>query len=203
MTDSQRTRGFGAAARITALAASVMDLHVRMALQEVDREKRRLISGGLFLAIGRTATLLAVLAAEVALVLWLQQQWTLSLVQALLALAAVNLVLAAVYPFTDSFDAVASVRARSGARYFADAFVKPKYRVAGVAFLRESGLEGNLYNNYNMGGFLGYWLAPRLRTFVDGRTEHYPPELLDDYAAVERRRGRLPGEDVGDLLARK
>ena len=94
MTDSQRTRGFGAAARITALAASVMDLHVRMALQEVDREKRRLISGGLFLAIGGIATLLAVIAAEVALVLWLQQQWTLSLLQALLALAAANLVLA-------------------------------------------------------------------------------------------------------------
>ena len=94
MTDSQRTRGFGAAARITALAASVMDLHVRMALQEVAREKRRLISGGLFLAIGGIATLLAVIAAEVALVLWLQQQWTLSLVQALLALAAANLVLA-------------------------------------------------------------------------------------------------------------
>ena len=94
MTDSQRTRGFGAAARITALAASVMDLHVRMALQEVDREKRRLISGGLFLAIGGIATLLAVIAAEVALVLWLQQQWTLSLVQALLTLAAANLVLA-------------------------------------------------------------------------------------------------------------
>ena len=94
MTDSQRTRGFGAAARITALAASVMDLHVRMALQEVDREKRRLISGGLFLVIGGIATLLAVIAAEVALALWLQQQWTLSLVQALLALAAANLVLA-------------------------------------------------------------------------------------------------------------
>ena len=94
MTDSQRTRGFGAAARITALAASVMDLHVRMALQEVDREKRRLISGGLFLAIGGIATLLAVIAAEVALALWLQQQWTLSLVQALLALAAANLLLA-------------------------------------------------------------------------------------------------------------
>ena len=94
MTDSQRTRGFGAAARVTALAASVMDLHVRMALQEVDRDKRRLISGGLFLAIGGTSMLLAVLAAEVALVLWIQQQWSLSLVQALLALATTNLVLA-------------------------------------------------------------------------------------------------------------
>ena len=94
MTDSQRSRGFGAAARVTALAASVMDLHVRMALQEVDRDKRRLISGGLFLAIGGTSMLLAVLAAEVALVLWIQQQWSLPLVQALLALATTNLVLA-------------------------------------------------------------------------------------------------------------
>ncbi len=94
MTDSQRSRGFGAAARVTALAASVMDLHVRMALQEVDRDKRRLISGSLFLAIGGTSMLLAVLAAEVALVLWIQQQWSLSLTQALLALATTNLVLA-------------------------------------------------------------------------------------------------------------
>ena len=94
MTESQRSRGFGAAARVTALAASVMDLHVRMALQEVDRDKRRLISGGLFLAIGGTFMLLAVLAAEVALVLWIQQQWSLSLIQALLALATTNLVLA-------------------------------------------------------------------------------------------------------------
>ena len=94
MTDSQRSRGFGAAARVTALAASVMDLHVRMALQEVDRDKRRLISGGLFLAIGGTSMLLAVLAAEVALLLWIQQQWSLSLIQALLALATTNLVLA-------------------------------------------------------------------------------------------------------------
>ena len=40
------------ASRISAIASSVMDLHVRIALQEVDREKRRLISGGVFIAIG-------------------------------------------------------------------------------------------------------------------------------------------------------
>ena len=96
MTEQQSPRGLGAAARITALAASVMDLHVRMALQEVDREKRRLISGGLFLAIGGTSMLLALLAGEVALVLWIQQTWGLSLSQALLALASANLVLAGI-----------------------------------------------------------------------------------------------------------
>ena len=96
MTESQRPRGLGAAARVSALAASVMDLHVRMALQEVDREKRRLISGGLFLAIGGTSMLLALLAGEVALVLWIQQSWSLSLIHSLLALASANLVLAGI-----------------------------------------------------------------------------------------------------------
>ena len=96
MSDQQSPRGFGAAARVTALAASVMDLHVRIALQEVDREKRRLISGGLFLAIGGTAMLLALLAGEGALLLWIQNNWTLELVQALLVLAIANLVLAGI-----------------------------------------------------------------------------------------------------------
>ena len=96
MNDQQSPRGLGAAGRVTALAASVMDLHVRIALQEVDREKRRLISGGLFLAIGGTSMLLALLAAEGAFLLWIQDNWTLQLVQALLALAIVNLVLAGI-----------------------------------------------------------------------------------------------------------
>ena len=96
MSDKQRPRGLGAAARATALAASVMDLHVRMALQEVDREKRRLISGGLFLATGGVAMLIAMVAGEVALVLWIQQAWGLSLMRALLAMAVANLVLAGI-----------------------------------------------------------------------------------------------------------
>lgn len=96
MSSSEQPRGLGAAARISALAASVMDLHVRIALQEVDREKRRLISGGLFLAIGGTSMLLALLMAEVALVLWIQATWDLTLQIALLVLAAINLVLAGI-----------------------------------------------------------------------------------------------------------
>ena len=60
-SEQPRSRGLGAAARVTALAGSVMDLHVRIALQEVDREKRRLISGGVFLAMGGTLMLLSLI----------------------------------------------------------------------------------------------------------------------------------------------
>ena len=61
MNDTQRPKGLGAAARVTALAGSVMDLHVRIALQEMDREKRRLISGGVFLAMGGILMIFALL----------------------------------------------------------------------------------------------------------------------------------------------
>ena len=44
--DKSNNKSFvSAASRLSAIASSVMDLHVRIALQEVDREKRRLISG--------------------------------------------------------------------------------------------------------------------------------------------------------------
>ena len=96
MSEEQRSSGSGAGARVTAIAASVMDLHVRIALQEVDREKRRLISGGVFLAMGGTLMLLALLAVEVALVLWMQEVWGWSLMNGLLAMAVLDVVLAGV-----------------------------------------------------------------------------------------------------------
>ena len=82
-----RPRGLGAAARVTALAGSVMDLHVRIALQEVDREKRRLISGGVFLAMGGTLMLLALVTAEAALLVWMLEAGGWSLLRSLLTLA--------------------------------------------------------------------------------------------------------------------
>ena len=96
MSEDQRTRGVGAAERVTAIAGSVMDLHVRIALQEVDREKRRLISGGVFLAMGGTLMLLALLAIEVALILWMQEAWGWSPVRGLIAIAILDIFLAGV-----------------------------------------------------------------------------------------------------------
>ena len=95
-SQDSRPRGLGAAARVTALAGSVMDLHVRMALQEVGRERRRLISGGVFLAMGGTLMLLALVAVETALVVWSLTALNWTLTQSLLSLAVLNVVLAGV-----------------------------------------------------------------------------------------------------------
>ena len=60
--DKSKGKNFNnTASRLSAIASSIMDLHVRIALQEVDREKRRLISGTIFLAIGAVLLLIVLM----------------------------------------------------------------------------------------------------------------------------------------------
>jgi uncharacterized membrane protein YqjE len=94
MNNSERKKGLGAAARVTALASSVMDLHVRIALQEMDREKRRLISGVIFLATGGVLMLLALLGSELVLGYWLRDLLEINNKSTVLILVFINLALA-------------------------------------------------------------------------------------------------------------
>ena len=94
MTNSERKKGLGAAARVTALASSVMDLHVRIALQEVDREKRRLISGGIFLATGGVLMLFCLLGAELIFGLWIKDFFAIDIKSTISILVFFNLILA-------------------------------------------------------------------------------------------------------------
>ena len=94
MTNSERKKGTGAAARVTALASSVMDLHVRIALQEMDREKRRLISGVIFLATGGVLMLVALLGSELLLGYWLKDFFEIGNMSTILILVFINLALA-------------------------------------------------------------------------------------------------------------
>lgn len=86
-----------AVGRLGGLITSVMDLHVRIALQEADREKRRLIGGALLISGGLALLLLALIAAEVALLLWFHQGLGWSWSQAVLVLAAIDLVVAGLF----------------------------------------------------------------------------------------------------------
>ena len=96
MANSERKKGIGAAARVTALASSVMDLHVRIALQEMDREKRRLISGVIFLATGGVLMLFALVGSELILGYWLRDLLEIDNKSTILTLVFLNLVLAGI-----------------------------------------------------------------------------------------------------------
>ena len=94
MANSEHKKGIGAAARVTALASSVMDLHVRIALQEMDREKRRLISGLIFLATGGVLMLFALLGSELILGYWLRDLLEIDNKSTILIVVFINLALA-------------------------------------------------------------------------------------------------------------
>ena len=81
------------ASRLSALASSIMDLHVKIALQEVDREKRRIISGGIFLATGGIFMFFTLIICEILLFLFLKDLFTLSDIYILLIMMIINLIL--------------------------------------------------------------------------------------------------------------
>ena len=82
------------AARISAIASSVMDLHVRIALQEVDREKRRLISGGIFIAIGAILLMIVLVVLHIILYVILDEFNNLDMEYNLLIISVMDLLLA-------------------------------------------------------------------------------------------------------------
>jgi len=73
-----------------------------------------------------------------------------------------------------------------------------KFYAHPVWFLRDAGLEGRLWNDYLNGNFLGYWLAPRMRGFVNGSL-NLPRTLIADGAAI-RARADASGVPFTDLL---
>ncbi len=93
--DKPKSKNFvNTASRISAIASSVMDLHVRIALQEVDREKRRLISGGVFIAIGGVLLFLALISIHLIFYITLDKLNTWSIEYNLLLIILVDLFIA-------------------------------------------------------------------------------------------------------------
>jgi hypothetical protein len=84
---------------------------------------------------------------------------------------------------------------------YAQPYPASKYYAHAVWLLKDAGLEGNLFNDYFMGGFLGFWLAPPLRSFING-TLNVSNEVIDANRAIRERRGSAPGESFPALLDR-
>jgi len=60
-------------------------------------------------------------------------------------------------------------------------------------FIREIKPEGNMYNNFGLGGYL-VWKLPEYKTFIDGRMNSWrnsEGRLFDDYTKINKN----PGEN--------
>ena len=66
----------------------------QIALQEMDREKRRLISGGILLLMGGILMIFALLASEIILIIWMQNAFDMKLEMNILIIALINIFLA-------------------------------------------------------------------------------------------------------------
>lgn len=82
--------------RMVLLLASLLDVHMRMALQEVSQERRRLIGGVALLGMGLGLLATSFLLASGALLAWLVRGLGWGLVPALLAMGVLDLVLAGI-----------------------------------------------------------------------------------------------------------
>ena len=67
--------------------------------------------------------------------------------------------------------------------------------VDAVAYLQEHELSGRLFNSYNWGGYL-LWHLPKYPVFIDGRTDLYNDEVIDQWLQVVR--GEPGWQDVLD-----
>jgi hypothetical protein len=104
------------------------------------------------------------------------------------ALALATLALSVQFYRVGGYQTTAARLPTSVREYFAAPYLSRKFYVEGVRFLRDTEVEGRLFNSYGMGGFLGYWLSPRLSTFIDSRTEHYPVEVINQYSRIVQMR---------------
>lgn len=67
---------------------------------------------------------------------------------------------------------------------------------AAIDFLRANQIPGNMFNHDEIGDWVIYWLYPRYKVFMDGRSDMYGPPILKEFFKVS---GIHPGwKDVLD-----
>jgi len=79
-------------------------------------------------------------------------------------------------------------------------YAAAKYPVDSIWLIRDAGLEGRLFTDYLIGGYAGFWLTPKIQTFINGSL-NVPPDTMKVFLAIRARRP-MPGESFLDLLDR-
>lgn len=86
-----------------------------------------------------------------------------------------------------------------GASAYADDYPTEKYSAHAAWFLADTGVTGRLFNDYPLGGFLSFWLAPELSMSSSG-TMNVSREAMDINLAIADRRPLPSADDYPALL---
>jgi hypothetical protein len=62
-------------------------------------------------------------------------------------------------------------------------YINSTFPVEPVNLVQDQGFEGRIFNSYNWGGYL-IWALPERRVFIDGRTDLYGDEIIDQWLSV-------------------
>jgi hypothetical protein len=62
-------------------------------------------------------------------------------------------------------------------------YIKTLFPVGAVNYIQRNIPEGHIFNSYNWGGYL-LWALPEYPVFVDGRTDLYNDEIIQDWLTV-------------------
>ena len=62
-------------------------------------------------------------------------------------------------------------------------YLAERLPVEGVAYLKENGVQGNLFNKYGDGGYI-IWEIPDVKVYIDGRADLYRDEFLNEYDQI-------------------
>jgi len=60
-------------------------------------------------------------------------------------------------------------------------FTEKMAPTAAIDFLRANPIQGNMFNNDEIGDYVIYWLYPRYKVFIDGRSDMYGEPILKEY----------------------
>lgn len=69
---------------------------------------------------------------------------------------------------------------------FTSCVKKSEFPLGAAEFIKENNLKGNMFNEYDWGGFLIFKLYPDYRVFIDGRMDIYADKVFLDYLKIER-----------------
>lgn len=117
------------------------------------------------------------------------------------ALALFTLAAAILHFSAGDWPLVSRAMRAEGADYVAP-YPTERYGTHAIWFLADTGVEGRIFNDYPLGGFMSFWLSPKLQMASSG-TMNVAREAMEANLAIGARQTLRPGEDYAALLDRQ